>query len=253
MIRWHTRSRTSQPVLHESEKRFTGVRVYGCAGAPARSVSDRWSLVRLGGGEFGLVVTGHEVRSLCFEPDWARITGQTTAGARRRGQTEPAAESVDLAGPVSLELALTATGPSTDLFVKLLDVHPDGEAELVARGRVHLDPPERQLTLSLGHVGHRLRPHVHSGGFPEFVLPGRPAVLRRRQASAPGLAPAPARCRLRRGAGPLRTGARDVSRPGHRREVRGQPSSVSSHARTSGVTGSVMSANSSCFFRNFAT
>ncbi|MFE2968344.1 hypothetical protein ACFXKC_32625 [Streptomyces sp. NPDC059340] len=33
---------------------------------------------------------------------------------------------------VSLELALTTISPSTDLFTKLLDVHPDGEAELVA-------------------------------------------------------------------------------------------------------------------------
>ncbi|GGT01420.1 hypothetical protein GCM10010222_48860 [Streptomyces tanashiensis] len=34
---------------------------------------------------------------------------------------------------------------------------------------------------------------------------------------------------------------------------RQRPSCPSSHWRTSGVTGSVMSANSSCFLRNFAT
>lgn len=89
---------------------------------------------------------------------------------------EPTADPLDLAGPVSLDLALTTTGPSTDLFAKLLDVHPDGEAELVAHGRVHLDTPERRLTLPLGHVGYRLRPghrlrlHLHSSDFPEFVL-----------------------------------------------------------------------------------
>ncbi|MFI8890467.1 CocE/NonD family hydrolase [Streptomyces paradoxus] len=83
---------------------------------------------------------------------------------------------LDLTGPVSLVLALDTTGPSTDLFVKLLDVHPDGEAELIAHGRVHIDDPARSLTLSLGHAGYRLRPghrlrlHLHSSDFPEFVL-----------------------------------------------------------------------------------
>jgi hypothetical protein len=72
-------------------------------------------------------VTGHEARSLCFEPDWARITGRT-AGARWRGQTEPAVESVDLAGPVSLELALTAIGPSTDFFASCWTSIPTGRS-----------------------------------------------------------------------------------------------------------------------------
>ncbi|MGW2611833.1 CocE/NonD family hydrolase [Streptomyces mirabilis] len=89
---------------------------------------------------------------------------------------EPTREPLDLAGPVSLDITLTTTGPSTDLFAKLLDVHPDGEAELVTHGRVHIDTPERRLTLSLGHAGYRLRPghrlrlHLHSSDFPEFVL-----------------------------------------------------------------------------------
>ncbi|MEU6556971.1 CocE/NonD family hydrolase [Streptomyces sp. NPDC046915] len=89
---------------------------------------------------------------------------------------EPTEAPLDLAGPVSLQLTLSTTGPSTDLFAKLLDVHPDGEAELVAHGRVHIDTPGRRLTLSLGHVGYRLRPghrlrlHLHSSDFPEFVL-----------------------------------------------------------------------------------
>ncbi|QIY76068.2 CocE/NonD family hydrolase C-terminal non-catalytic domain-containing protein [Streptomyces sp. RLB1-33] len=113
------------------------------------------------------------MRSLCFEPDWARITGQT-AGARWRGQTEPVAESVDLAGPVSLELALTATGPSTDLFAKLLDVHPDGEAS------------------SQG-----VQPCFDEGRLPS------PASRRRLRGAG-----------LLRGTAARRTGARDVSRPG---------------------------------------
>ncbi|MCX5095881.1 CocE/NonD family hydrolase [Streptomyces sp. NBC_00365] len=89
---------------------------------------------------------------------------------------EPVAAPLDLAGPVSLDIALTTTGPSTDLFAKLLDVHLDGDAELVAHGRVHIDSPVRRLTLGLGHAGyrlragHRLRLHLHSSDFPEFVL-----------------------------------------------------------------------------------
>ncbi|MFI1687245.1 CocE/NonD family hydrolase C-terminal non-catalytic domain-containing protein [Streptomyces sp. NPDC020794] len=89
---------------------------------------------------------------------------------------EPTPASLDLAGPISLDIALTTTGPSTDLFSKLLDVHADGDAELVAHGRVHRDNPARRLTLSLGHAGywlrtgHRLRLHLRSSDFPEFVL-----------------------------------------------------------------------------------
>jgi hypothetical protein len=89
---------------------------------------------------------------------------------------EPTPAPLDLAGPVSLDLTLTTTGPSTDLFAKLLDVPPDSEAELIAHGRVHLDTSVRRLTLSLGHAGyrlrtgHRLRLHLHSSDFPEFVL-----------------------------------------------------------------------------------
>ncbi|MFI1032824.1 CocE/NonD family hydrolase [Streptomyces sp. NPDC020951] len=89
---------------------------------------------------------------------------------------EPTPAPLDLAGPISLDIALTTTGPSTDLFAKLLDVHPDGDAELVAHGRVHIDNPVMRLTLSLGHAGyrlrtgHRLRLHLHSSDFPEFVL-----------------------------------------------------------------------------------
>src|SRR5439155_6904668 len=89
---------------------------------------------------------------------------------------EPTTAPLDLAGPISLRLALTTTGPSTDLFAKLLDVRPDGEAELVAHGRAHIDTSARSLTLSLGHAGyrlrtgHRLRLHLHSSDFPEFVL-----------------------------------------------------------------------------------
>ncbi|MEU9457183.1 CocE/NonD family hydrolase C-terminal non-catalytic domain-containing protein [Streptomyces sp. NPDC048277] len=89
---------------------------------------------------------------------------------------EPTAEPLELAGPVLLGLDLTTTGPSTDLFAKLLDVHPDGEAEFVAHGRVHIATPQRRLRLSLGHAGYRLRPghhlrlHLHSSDFPEFVL-----------------------------------------------------------------------------------
>ncbi|UUU36627.1 CocE/NonD family hydrolase [Streptomyces sp. CA-210063] len=89
---------------------------------------------------------------------------------------EPTTAPLDLAGPVSLRLALTTTGPSTDLFAKLLEVHSDGEAELVAHGRAHIDNSARSLTLSLGHAGyrlrtgHRLRLHLHSSDFPEFVL-----------------------------------------------------------------------------------
>ncbi|MER5184901.1 CocE/NonD family hydrolase, partial [Streptomyces sp. NPDC002896] len=85
-------------------------------------------------------------------------------------------DALDLTGPVTLSLHLSTTGPSSDLFAKLLDVHPDGEAELIAHGRAHVPGPAHRVDLSLGHAGYRLRPghrlrlHLHSSDHPEFVL-----------------------------------------------------------------------------------
>ena len=86
-------------------------------------------------------------------------------------------ESLDLAGPVDLWIAVTSTGPSTDLFAKLLDLAPDGTAHMIVRGQGHLtavDHP-KLVRIELGHTGYRLRPghrlrlHLASSDYPEFL------------------------------------------------------------------------------------
>lgn len=91
----------------------------------------------------------------------------------------PVAEPLDLAGPVALTLTLSASGPTTDVFAKLLDLAPDGSARQIVRGQVLL-PYElseaRTVDLELGHVGYRLRPghslrlHLASSDHPSYAL-----------------------------------------------------------------------------------
>jgi predicted acyl esterase len=64
-----------------------------------------------------------------------------------------------------------------DLFVRLLDVDPDGAARYVARGQVVVDPAREDtpVRVSLCHTGyllqagHALRLHVAGSDFPEYV------------------------------------------------------------------------------------
>ncbi len=89
---------------------------------------------------------------------------------------------VDFAGPVTAHAVIGSDGPCMDFFVRLLDVAPDGTALRIARGQVHVadttvGPVE--VSVDLGqlayrlHEGHKLRVHVSSSDFPEFVpLPG---------------------------------------------------------------------------------
>ena len=86
-------------------------------------------------------------------------------------------EEVDLAGPVTARLRGLSTGPVADFFVRLLDVAPDGSALRIARGQVQLQnaTEAENLTVDLGHIGyrlsagHRLRVHVSSSDYPEFL------------------------------------------------------------------------------------
>lgn len=91
--------------------------------------------------------------------------------------TEPLAHDVDLAGPVTAHLTVTGTGPGADVLVRLYDVAPDGSALRVARGGVHVVDPSAPtaVDIDLDHVGyrlqagHRLRVHVCSSDFPEYI------------------------------------------------------------------------------------
>ncbi len=87
------------------------------------------------------------------------------------------AHDVDLVGPVAVTATTWSDGPVMDFFVRLLDVAPDGTALRIARGQVQLvDASQRTaVAVDLGQLsyrlaeGHRLRLHVSSSDYPEFI------------------------------------------------------------------------------------
>lgn len=84
------------------------------------------------------------------------------------------AEPLDLAGPVHAVLHAESTAPTFDLFVRLLDLAPDGTARLILRGCAQPDAPGA-WQVELGHTGYRLRAGhrlvllVTSSDFPNHV------------------------------------------------------------------------------------
>ena len=92
-------------------------------------------------------------------------------------ETAPASDTVDLAGSVSARARVRSSGPVMDCFVRVLDVAPDGTALRIARGQLQLrdatDPETINIDLGqLGYrleAGHRLRVHVSSSDYPEFL------------------------------------------------------------------------------------
>ena len=84
---------------------------------------------------------------------------------------------MDLAGPATARVRVRSTGPVLDCFVRLLDLAPDGTALRIARGQMQLRDATRagELEIDLGQIGyrlragHRLRVHVSSSDYPEFL------------------------------------------------------------------------------------
>ncbi|MFB6553429.1 CocE/NonD family hydrolase [Streptomyces sp. NPDC056405] len=64
---------------------------------------------------------------------------------------------LDLAGPVHAVLHVESTAPTFDVFVRLLDLAPDGTARLIVRGCAQADGPG-EVEIVLGHTGYRVRP-----------------------------------------------------------------------------------------------
>ena len=91
--------------------------------------------------------------------------------------TDPVVADIDLVGPVRARARISSDGPIMDLFLRLLDVRPDGTALRIARGQRQLQQATDAATLDvdlgqLGYrlpVGHRLRLHVCSSDYPEFI------------------------------------------------------------------------------------
>ncbi|UOQ91082.1 CocE/NonD family hydrolase [Agromyces endophyticus] len=125
---------------------------------------------------------------LLYLPDEAGIGDRADV---LRFDSAPLVADVDLAGPVSARVRIASDGPVMDCFVRVLDVAPDGSALRIARGQVQLlganegtnDPATDGATvgtavdidIDLGQVGyrlragHRLRVHVSSSDYPEFL------------------------------------------------------------------------------------
>lgn len=101
--------------------------------------------------------------------------------------TPPLEDGLEVVGPLSLHLAASSSAPDTDFTGKLVDVHPDGRAIVIAEGilrasyRESLREPSPvvpgkvyELTISLGATancflrGHCIRLEVSSSNFPRY-------------------------------------------------------------------------------------
>lgn len=91
--------------------------------------------------------------------------------------SDPFTRQVDLVGPVTARARIHSDGPVMDFFVRVLDLAPDGTALRIARGQIQLvdasvptdvEVDLGQLSYRLG-AGHRLRIHVCSSDYPEFI------------------------------------------------------------------------------------
>lgn len=101
--------------------------------------------------------------------------------------TEPLAHSLDVAGPVTVELFVSSDRPDTDFTAKLVDVQPDGKPISLTDGIIRarfrngfereelLEPGEvARVEIDLASIahrfeaGHRIRLEVSSSNYPRF-------------------------------------------------------------------------------------
>lgn len=108
-----------------------------------------------------------------------------------RFSTEPLANDVTIAGPVTAEIWASTDGPDTDFMAKLVDVYPDGyeaivlDAPLRARYRHGREPKDIKMmepgkpellkinlwqTSLIFEKGHRIALHVTSSNSPRFEV-----------------------------------------------------------------------------------
>jgi putative CocE/NonD family hydrolase len=92
--------------------------------------------------------------------------------------TEPLASPLEIAGTPEAALTLQIDGPSTHVFVRLLDVAPDGTATTISAGHtlVYAASNDVQFRLPLQptayrfQAGHRVRMHISSTDHPYFAV-----------------------------------------------------------------------------------
>jgi hypothetical protein len=89
--------------------------------------------------------------------------------------SEPAREPLDLAGPVTAELAVRTPAAGGHVMAKLCDVYPTGEARRIVDGASRVVGGSSVVAVDLGHTGYRLRPghrlrlELASSAFPRYV------------------------------------------------------------------------------------
>jgi uncharacterized protein len=105
--------------------------------------------------------------------------------------TEPLAADTEVSGPIHAEMYVSADVPDVDLWVRLIDVGPDGTAfnlnnpgsevlrasyrngglkpELLEPGRVYKLDFDRMLTSNVFLSGHRIRVQISGAFFPQFA------------------------------------------------------------------------------------
>jgi len=92
---------------------------------------------------------------------------------------EPLEQDVEVTGPLSAVLHVATDAVSTDFTVKLVDVHPDGNAYNVSDGILRRSYPQpaqspTEITIELWPTsivfrsGHRIRLEVAGSNFPRF-------------------------------------------------------------------------------------
>jgi putative CocE/NonD family hydrolase len=183
--RWRERRAWPPPEAETLQLFLTGPSTTGRPGAlvtgapqgtvePSRIESDPFKPVTDPYGVFG----PHDYRDLMAHPGVLVF------------ESEPLAADLEVAGTINAEIYISCDCRDTDIWVKLLDVHPDGSAfnlmspgldvqrasyrdpekghRLLEPGKVYRLRLDRLTTNNLFHRGHRLRVQVSTSFFPHF-------------------------------------------------------------------------------------
>jgi uncharacterized protein len=167
--------------------------------APGEEVEDsycydpRHPVPTLGGAHFMQFTS--EAQALLVDPQLPYVFNAGPLDQRRLEErndvlcytTPPLAQPVEVTGPIELVLTVASSAPDTDFTGKLVDVYPDGRAEILTDGILRaryresltepvLMKPEHiyELHIHLGatanvfKTGHCIRLEVSSSNFPRF-------------------------------------------------------------------------------------
>lgn len=84
-------------------------------------------------------------------------------------------EPLDLAGPITADVAVRSSDAGGHVMVKLCDVDPAGEARRIVDGAARVARDPSTAAIDLGHAGYRVRPghrlrlEISSSAFPRYI------------------------------------------------------------------------------------